>query len=107
MSSKRAKLQELSTFKYLLAQQKKCEKVSRIKYDNLELQDYLQLSSNLKLEDQRFSVQFSLRCEMNLLKTNFKRNESIGSKICIKLKVEALKQAKSNDEQIKKEGSTL
>ena len=71
---------------------------------------------------------------MNLLKNNFKRNESIGSKICItlcmqeldnehlvffakkltniqnrslELKVEALKQAKSNDEQRKKEGSTL
>ena len=78
---------------------------------------------------------------MNLLKTNFKRNESIGSKICIKscmqeldnehlvfckeinkqselrfehilngsleLKIEALKQAKSNEEQRKKEESTL
>ena len=78
---------------------------------------------------------------MNHLKTNFKRNENIGSSICIKscmqeldnehlffckeinkpselrlehiqngsleLKVESLKQAKSNDEQRKKEGSTL
>ena len=114
-------------------------KGSRIKYENLELQDYLQPSSNLKLEDQRFL--FSLRCEMNVLKTNFKRNESIGSNTCIKScmqeidnehlvfckemnkeselrfehilngslekKVEALKQAKSNEEQRKKEIPTL
>ena len=41
---------KIAGVKYLLAQQKKCEKGSRIKYENLELQDYLQPSSNLKLE---------------------------------------------------------
>ena len=50
---------KIAGVKYLLAQQKKCEKGSRIKYENLELQDYLQPSSNLKLEDQQFL--FSLR----------------------------------------------
>ena len=97
------------------------------------------LTSNLKLEDHRFL--FSLRWEMNLLKTNFNRNKSIALKICIKscmqeldnehlvfckeinkqselrfehiqnrsleLKIEALKQAKSNDEQRKKKRLTL
>ena len=45
---------KIAGVKYLLAQQKKCEKGSRIEYENLELQNYLQPLSNLKLEYQRF-----------------------------------------------------
>ena len=48
----------------------------------LGLQDYLGSSSNISLEDQRFL--FSLRCEMNQLKTNFKGNESIEPRFGIK-----------------------
>ena len=50
---------KVAGIKYLLGQQSKCEKGSRIKYEFLELQDYLRPSSNISLEDQRFV--FSLR----------------------------------------------
>ena len=73
---------KVAGIKYLQGQQNKCEKGSGIKYEFLELQDYLRSSSNISLEDQR--LLFSLRCEMNQLKTNFTRNESIEPRFCIK-----------------------
>ena len=72
---------EIAGVKYLKTLQKKCEKGARIVYDCLELQDYLNPFSNLKLEDQRFL--FSLRCQMNILKSNFSRNKSIIPRYCI------------------------
>ena len=47
---------EIAGVKYLKTLQKKCEKGARIVYDCLELQDYLNPFSNLKLEDQRFCL---------------------------------------------------
>ena len=62
--------------------QNKCEKGSGIKYESLELQDYLNPCSNLTIENQRFI--FSLRCEMNPLKKNFERNKNMKQEVCIK-----------------------
>ena len=73
---------EIAGFNYLKEQQQKCEKGSRIKYESLELQDYLNPSSNILIENQRFL--FSLRCEMNILKSNFKRNTNMIARYCIK-----------------------
>ena len=56
----------LAGINYLQAKQNRCEKGSLIKYDTLELQDYLKSCANLSLEDQQLS--FSYRCEMNILK---------------------------------------
>ena len=67
--------------KYLEKLHKKCENGSRIKYNRLKLQDYLGPSSILSLENQDFL--FSIRCEMNILKSNFTRNKSIISKCFI------------------------
>ena len=72
---------EIVGLKYLHELQKKCEKGSRIQYNSLELQDYLSPSSNISIENQRFL--FSIRCEMNMLKSNFTRNKSINSTFCI------------------------
>ena len=73
---------EIAGLKYLHKLQKKCEKGSRIQYNSLELQDYLGPSSKISIENHRFL--FSIRCEMNILKSNFKRNNSIISTFCIK-----------------------
>ena len=43
----------LAGINYLLAKQNNCEKGSLIKYDTLELQDYLKSCANLSLEDQQ------------------------------------------------------
>ena len=67
--------------KFLQGLKRKCEKGARIKYDCFELQPYLSSHSNSKIEYQR--LLFSLRCEMNLLKPNFKRNKSMVSSFCI------------------------
>ena len=110
-------------------------KGARIKYECLELQNYLSSSSNLTREDQR--LLFSLRCEMNLLKANFWRKINVWCfciKDCKKVldnehlvycdkdkdirferilngslieKIEALKQVKLNEECRKKEPETL
>ena len=56
----------LAGINYLQAKQNSCEKGSLIKYDTLELQDYLKSCANLSLEDQ--PLIFSYRCEMNILK---------------------------------------
>ena len=69
-------------FKYLKCQQERCEKGSMIKYDCLELQDYLNPAANISIKDQRYI--FSLRCEMNILKSNFKRNKNLNERYCIR-----------------------
>ena len=63
-------------------QHEKCEKGQRILYDGLELQGYLDPSSNVTLEDQLFL--FSLRCAIFILKLNLRRNENMISSFCIK-----------------------
>ena len=68
--------------KYLKMKQNKCEKGSRIKYESLELQNYLNPCSNLTIENQRFI--FSLGCEMNPIKKNFERNKNMNQEVCIK-----------------------
>ena len=60
---------------YLKELQKEGNKGSLIIYDSLEVQEYLNPSTNRKIEDQRYL--FSLRSEMNILHTNFSRNKSI------------------------------
>ena len=67
--------------KYLKNKQLKGEKGRKIDYNNLELQDYLNPCSNMNLEDQR--LVFSLRCEMNPLKTNFRRNMKMKEEYCV------------------------
>ena len=59
----------------------KGEKGSLIKYNKIELQDYLNPCANISLDDQK--LLFSLRCEMNYLKSNFKRNKQISPEYCI------------------------
>ena len=72
---------EIAGFNYLKCQQQKCGKGSRIRYESLELQDYLNPFSNISIENQR--LLFSLRCEMNILKSTFRRNPNINSRYCI------------------------
>ena len=72
----------LAAIKYLKIKQKKCEKGLGIEYNSLEIQNYLNPCSNISLEDQRFI--FSLRCEMNPIKNNFKRNMIMNTEYCIK-----------------------
>ena len=67
---------------YLNSKQIKGGKGSLIKYDTLELQDYLKSCANITLEDQKFIFSFS--CEMNVLKSNFKRNINVSQEYCIK-----------------------
>ena len=71
-----------AAIKYLNSLQKKKEKGALIRYESLELQDYLNSSANLKIEEQRFI--FSLRSEMNPLKSNFKRNHKMEAEFCLK-----------------------
>ena len=61
---------------------KKKEKGARIKYDFLELKDYLNSWLNLNIEDQR--IIFSIRSEMNPLKSNFRRNNKMEVEYCVK-----------------------
>ena len=68
--------------RYLNSIQINKEKGRLIKYDELELQDYLQACANISFEDQKRI--FSLRCEMNLIRLNFKRNINISPEYCIK-----------------------
>ena len=68
--------------RYLNTIQMNKEKGSFIKYNTLELQDYLQPCANISFEDQKLI--FSLRCEMNLIRFNFKRNMNISPEYCIK-----------------------
>jgi hypothetical protein len=67
--------------KYLKTKQLKGEMGRKIQYNNLELQDYLNPCSNINLEDQR--LMFSLRCEMNPLKSNFRRNMEMKEEYCV------------------------
>ena len=69
-------------FRYLRSKQMNVEKGRLINYTTLELQDYLQPCANISLEDQQ--LVFSHRCEINFLKTNFKRNIHINNEYCIK-----------------------
>ena len=61
--------------KYLRNIQEKGSKGSRIEYHAVELQDYLNPYSNIGIEDQQYL--FSLRCEVNPLRANFKRNKNM------------------------------
>ena len=70
-----------ATVDYLKQKQSKCEKGSDIKYQRLELQDYLSPSSNLNLEDQQLI--FSLRCKMNFLNVNYSRNINMKPEFCV------------------------
>ena len=72
----------LSGIRYLKAKQEKGEKGSLIKYNTLELQDYLQSCANISLEDQQLI--FSFICEMNVQKSNFRRNMNINIEYCIR-----------------------
>ena len=72
----------IAGIKYLRSKQMKREKGIQIKYKNLELQDYLNPCSNMTLEDQR--LLFSLRCEMNPLNQNFRRNIKMKEEYCVK-----------------------
>jgi hypothetical protein len=67
---------------YLKSKQLKGEKASNIIYNSIQLQDYLNPCSNIKLEDQR--AMFSLRSRMNETKTNFSRNNKLKNEYCIK-----------------------
>ena len=58
-----------ASINYLKQKQGKYETGSEIKYEKLEIQDYLSPSANLTLEKQR--QLFSLRCKMNQLKYKF------------------------------------
>ena len=60
----------------------KCEKGTRIKYQTLEIQDYLKPRSNLNLKHWQYI--FSLRCEMNPIKKNFERIIKIKQEYYIK-----------------------
>ena len=65
----------LAGVKYLESKQRKCEKGAFIKCNLLELQDYLHACANISLDDQQ--LLFSLRCEMNNLKSNVRRNKRL------------------------------
>ena len=71
-----------ASINYLQMKQRKAEKGAKIVYKSLELQDYLNPYSNLSLEDQ-LKI-FSLRTQMNPLKSNFSKNEKIKQEICVK-----------------------
>ena len=60
----------------------KGSKGNKIEYDSVALQDYLNPYSNLSIEDQRYL--FSLRCEVNPLRANFRRNLNMKENICVK-----------------------
>ena len=71
-----------ASINYLKCKQSMSEKGGQIRYETLELQDYLSPYSNLKLEDQQKI--FSLRTQMNPLKSNFSRNEKMKQEFCVK-----------------------
>ena len=71
-----------ASFRYLRSKQLNGEKGRLTNYTTLELQDYLQPCANIFLEDQQ--LVYSLRCKMNFLKSNFKRNIHIYNEYCIK-----------------------
>ena len=56
-------------FRHLKSKQLAGEKGRIIDYTNLELRHYLRACANISLEDQQ--LMFTLRCEINFLKTNF------------------------------------
>ena len=70
-----------AALKYLKLKQSKGIKAATIKYNTIELQDYLGSYSNLKLEDQRYI--FNFRSEMNQIKSNFQRDTNIKEQYCI------------------------
>ena len=72
----------IKALKYLKEKQSRSEKGSDIKYQDLELQDYLSPSSNLRLEDQQLI--FRLRSKMNYIKVNFSRNVNLKEDFCVK-----------------------
>ena len=67
---------------YLNSLQKQKEKGALIIYNSLQLENPLNSWSNLRIEEQRFI--FSVRSEMNPLKSNFKRNNKMEVEFCIK-----------------------
>ena len=68
--------------KYLKSIQENRSKGNKIEYHAIELQDYLNPFSNLGIEEQQYI--FSLRCEVNPLRENFKRNTNIEKIHCVK-----------------------
>ena len=60
----------------------KGSKGSKVEYDSLSLQENLNPYANIPIEDQRYL--FSLRCEVNPLRTNFRRNSSMKEIYCVK-----------------------
>ena len=71
--------------KYLQNIQERGSKGNTIEYQSVALQDYLNPYSNLNIEDQRFL--FSLRCEVNPLSANFRRNTTIMKTFCVKIEL--------------------
>ena len=72
---------EEAAFRYLQKNRQKGTKGAKINYKTLEIQDYLQPCSNIKIEEQRYL--FSLRSEMNKIKANFSKNPNIEPSFCI------------------------
>ena len=70
-----------AAIKYLNSLQKKKEKGALIRYESLELQDYLNSCANLTFEEPRFI--FSLRSEMSPLTSNFKMNHKLEAEVCL------------------------
>ena len=73
---------ECARFRYLKNMQMKGSKGSKVEYDSSSLQDYLNPYANVPIEDQRYL--FSLRCEVNPLRTNFRRNLTMKELYCVK-----------------------
>ena len=71
-----------SGFKYLKNVQIKGSKGSKIENYLLSIQDYLNPYINLSIDDQRYL--FSCRCEVNPLRTNFRRNLRVKQIHCVK-----------------------
>ena len=71
-----------ASINYLNTKQSMAEKGVEIKYESMELKDYLRPYSNLSLEEQ-YKI-FSLRTRMNPLKSNFSRNKKIKEELCVK-----------------------
>ena len=72
---------EEAAIQYLKKLQVKGTKGVKIKYDSLDIQDYLKPCANITIEEQRYL--FSLRSEMNPLKANFSQNRNITRTFCI------------------------
>ena len=69
------------SIKYLKMKQSKGEKDANIKYETLELQDYLNPYSNLSLKEQQHI--FSLRTQMSPLRNNISKNYKFKIEICV------------------------